>query len=66
MNADEFKKWLHDTIDEWLSDFDPADERIVLFEGADISLSDAIGQIYYLAPPPNGDNDGFLRRRQAS
>ena len=51
MNADEFKKWLHDTIDEWLSDFDPADEKIVLFEGADISLSDAIDHIYYLTPP---------------
>ncbi len=51
MDADEFKKWLHDTIDEWLSDFDPADEKIVLFEGADISLSDAIAHIYYLAPP---------------
>ncbi|KKM83741.1 hypothetical protein LCGC14_1306410, partial [marine sediment metagenome] len=50
-DADEFKKWLHDTIDEWLSDFDPADEKIVLLECADASLSYTIDHIYYLAPP---------------
>lgn len=63
MNADEFKKWLHDTVDGWLSDFDPADEQIVLFPQADVMLWDEIGRIYYLAPP---HNDGYLRRRQAS
>lgn len=51
MDAEEFKKWLHDTIDEWLSDFDPADEQIILVDEADIQLSDGIDHIYYLVPP---------------
>ncbi len=51
MNADEFKKWLHDTVDEWLSTFDPADEQIVLFPQADVMLWDEINRVYYLTPP---------------